>query len=208
MKKLMFAALAVAGMSAFAADPELVLVDKVQISLKVLKANALESVKYKGFAFWNKGTGNEGLLADQPVFVLWDTKDKMTGEMTRVLPDKKGKETKVKNPFKGYIVDGKLSELAVATKNGKVVKAGQGVTFGTDLAGYGSGKRTMDDKAGATTDLLKILSGTIAGNIAGVDSKQYGTWKIAFDKSSSKLVLDKKYTMHDILFKNKVELVK
>ena len=209
MKKLMVAALAVAGMSAFAADAQYqAVVEKFQVSVKTCSpSNGLESVKYKGLAFWD--LKDEAAWKDgTPTLVLWDNKTKYQTEVKWTEPGK-AKETTFKagKLNVGYVAPCELTDLFASMKKGKVAKMGQGIVLadmkGNEFQGYGSGKRTMADKASATA-----ISGTIAGNIVSLDAKSYGTWKISFDKSSTKLVLEKKYAMEDILFKNKVELVR
>ena len=207
MKKLMIAALAVAGMSAFAADANYkAVVEKFQITVKAAQSNAVESIKMKGFAFWdyNATTG----LADQPTLVLWNTKDKVNAKAKPLVwkDPANGKEKKITSYYNGYVTPCKFTDLFVTVKKGKPGTAGQGIEIGP-FVGYGTGKRTMADKAGATTDLLKLISGSIAGNIASTAARSYGTWKVSFDKSSTKLVLDKGYKMEDVLLKNKVEIV-
>ena len=210
MKKLMIAALAVAGMSAFAADAKYqAVVEKFQVSVKTCSpSNGLESVKLKGLAFWDL-SDQAAWTAGKPTLVLWDSKAKVTPKDPIVWQDPAkaaGKTTKIKTYYPGYVAPCELTDLFAAMKKGKVAKMGQGITLadnsGNKYLGYGSGKRTMQDKADKTA-----LSGTIAGNIVSIDAKSYGTWKIAFDKSSTKLVLEKGYKMEDVLLKNKVEIV-
>lgn len=193
MKKLMIAALAVAGMSAFAAegfDPNGILAaEKVSLTLKQVNEK-VDSIKYNGFVFWDTNGVTKAYV--------WDTKDQLKGEWKVKLPDAK-KETTVK---KAYVLkdlgeyDSEVYTTAASSKQGK------SISFGKDYLGYGSGKMLM------TIDMLKQkakVAESVSGNMVNQAEREYGTWKMSYDSSTTKLI-QKGYTVKDVLNKNKVEV--
>ena len=193
MKKLMFAALAVAGMSAFAAEnfvPKAV--EKVQLSFKKVsdKSTKIESVKYNGFVFWKDANTD-------PVAVIWNKKDQLNCA-TNVTAF--GKSVKLKKVSKtvdlGKFVITSLDSISGGKKQGK------GISFGENYKGYGSGSCTLTANV-LTGDVLKLKE-SISGNMVNQDTHEYGTWKLSFDKSTTKNIAST-YKISDVLIKNKVE---
>ena len=191
MKKLMFAALAVAGMSAVAADFAPVAIEKIQFSLKQVNKAKVDSVKYNGFVFWDANGNTKA--------VVWDKNSKnmiaTNGQETAF-----GKTVKFKKVYQTV----NLGEYDARIDNGDK-KQGKAIAFGDSYLGYGSGSAII------SADLIKKnitgVKESISGNLVNVnekDGRMYGTWKMSFDKSTTKK-LDGKVTIKDVLVKNKVE---
>ena len=193
MKKLMFAALAVAGMSAFAETNEYVAVEKLTLTLKSITTNESKVVseKINGFVFtkadgaqevytWTKGVAD--MPADVETNNTWKAAD--------------GKKIKVARAYP--LVDLGAYEAGNVVNTKDATKQGKKITFGNDYVGFGAGSY----KAG--TGFL-IEKESISGNIVAGDLCKYGTWKVSYDKSTTKLMKEKKWTVKDVLGKNKVE---
>ena len=192
MKKLMFAALAVAGMSAVAADFAPVAIEKVQFSLKQVNAAKVDSVKYNGFIFW-------GANAGEMKAVVWD-KNSKNMIPTNCTEKAFGKDVKLKKVYKTV----NLGEYFARIDDGDK-KQGKGIQFGQDYLGYGSGSAVIsaDLVKGDITKIKESISCNMV-NVNEKDGRMYGTWKMSFDKSTTKK-LDGKVTIKDVLVKNKVE---
>ena len=196
MKKLMFAALAVAGMSAVAAEFTPVAKDfkakaaeKITLTLKQVTDAKLESVKFNGFIFWD----NEG---NQKV-CIWDKNSKK--QITTGIPQEvstKASKKPVNLKKVAPLVDlGAYSfDYDPSSK-----KPGKWLKFGENYQGYGSGSLIV----GTDTKIIYAKE-SISGNIVSIKDKQYGTWKMSIDNGAKKL-FDKEYSVMDILIKNKVE---
>ena len=199
MKKLMFAALAVAGMSAVAADFAPVAIEKVQFSLKQVNAAKVDSVKYNGFIFW-------GANAGEMKAVVWDKNSKAMIQ-TNCTEKAFGKDVKIKKVYQ--TVD--LGDFEARIDSGDK-KQGKAIAFGNGYLGYGSGSALISADL-VKGDITKIKE-SISGNMVNVnktdkdkdkDGQMYGTWKLSFDKSTSKKLDGKTITIKDVLVKNKVE---
>ena len=194
MKKLMFAALAVASMSAIAAENFVpAAIEKVQLKFKKVGKEKVESVNYNGFVFWKDEK-------TAPVAVIWDKKDQINC-VTNV--EAFGKNVKLKKVAKTINLGDYSTTLYTSAAN---KKQGKGISFGKDYIGYGSGSCTLvgDFLSG---EVLKLKE-SISGNIVNQAEREYGTWKLAFDKSTTKACAynrDGAYTIKDVLIKNKVE---
>ena len=184
MKKLMFAALAVAGMSAVAADFKPVAVEKLTLSFKQVNKEKVESVKYNGFVF----TSDKG----EQKAVIWNKKAQLACVTNETAFGKSVNLKKVYEIVPPYVVADYATEIFSGAK-----KAGKSISFAKDYVGYGSGTYA------AGTGFL-IEKESISGNIVNQKTREYGTWKLAYDKSTVKK-LEGKYTIKDVLVKNKVE---
>ena len=191
MKKLMFAALAVAGMSAFAETNDYVAVEKLTLSLKAITTNESKVVseKINGLIFtkadgakevytWVKG------VAEMPDGATnnWKTAD--------------GKQIKVAKAYPLVDLGAYTEGNIVSSKDAK--KQGKKIAFDKGYVGFGAGSYK-----GGTGFLIEKES--ISGNIVAGDLNKYGTWKVSYDKSTTKLMKEKKWTVKDVLGKNKVE---
>ena len=190
MKKLMFAALAVAGMTAFADTNEtFVAAEKIQLTLKTVDKEKLNSVKLNGLVF---------IKEDLSVKVVtW-------GKETIAKADEhKCKDGKVIKNKKFYVPVNLGAYDAKFYMEGQK-KQGKAISFGKDYIGYGSGSivgtASTDDKVARN-----YTKESVSGNIVNQATRQYGTWKMSLDKSTGKLLKEKKYSMEDVLAKNKVE---
>ena len=187
MKKLMFAALAVAGMSAVAADFAPVAIEKVQFTLKQVNKAKVDSVKYNGFVFWDKD-GNA-----KPI--IWD-KNSKSMIPTNCTEKAFDKDVNIKKVYQKVDLGAFDTDIFVGDK-----KSGKYITFDKGYVGYGSGS------VAAKADLMKgslSIKESVSGNVVNKDGRIYGTWKMSFDKSTTKK-LEGKYGIKDVLVKNKVE---
>ena len=194
MKKLMFAALAVAGMSAFA-EAKYVAVEKLALTLKSINPAETKVVteKVNGFVF-TKADGAQEVYT-------WTTADKLGADEW---PDgaegswksADGKKIKVTKAYP-LVNLGEYSEGEVINaKDSK--KQGKKIAFGKDYVAFGTGSY-----AGGTGFL--IAKESISGNIVAADLNKYGTWKVSYDNATTKLMAEKGWTVKDVLGKNKVE---
>ena len=194
MKKLMFAALAVAGMSAVAAEEFVpVAVEKVQLSLKQVNSNKVDSVKYNGFIFWDTNGVKKA--------VVWANNSKSMIE-TNTTEKAFGKDVRLKKVYRTVNL-GEYDHRIDAPKDNK--KQGKAIWFGDSYLGYGSGSAVID--ADLVKGDLKKIKESVSGNMVNInkkDGRMYGTWKMTFDKSTSQK-LDGKVGIKDVLVKNKVE---
>ena len=189
MKKLMFAALAVAGMSAVAADFAPVAIEKVQFSLKQVNKEKVDSVKYNGFIFWGAKEG-------EMKAVVWD-KNSKNMIPTNCTEKAFGKDVKLKKVYSLVDLGAYDADIYVGNK-----KSGKYITFDKGYVGYGSGS------VAAKADLMKgslTIKESVSGNVVNKDDRKYGTWKMSFDKSTTKKLDGKTITIKDVLVKNKVE---
>ena len=196
MKKLMFAALAVAGMSAVAAEgfnPDAaVAVEKIQLTLKAVNTNALASVKLNGFVFTDTNQF-------QKAYVWSKAEADMTGQDHEWLVTNKAQKVKkisLKKVSKLENLGAYNAEIFLGQK-----KSGKSVNFDKGYVGYGSGS------VSAWADLVKgnlKAKESVSGNIVNQAERKYGTWKLSFDKADTKL-LSEGWTVKDILGKAKVE---
>ena len=191
MKKLMFAALAVAGMSAFAETNDYVAVEKLTLSLKAITTNESKVVseKINGFIF-TKADGS------REVYTWVKGVAAMPEGATNNWQAADGKKIKVTKAYPLVDLGAYKAGNIVSTKDAK--KQGKKITFDKGYVGFGAGSY----KAG--TGFL-IEKESISGNIVAGDLCKYGTWKVSYDKSTTKLMTDKKWTVKDVLGKNKVE---
>ena len=193
MKKLMFAALAVAACNAFAMkDFQPQAVEKIQLTLKQVSSNKVESVKYKGFIFWTEGMKDE-------IAVLWNTKDTIPTNGTETAF---GKKVSFKKVYKTVNLGEYTSSLFTVSSN---KKQGKGISFGKDYIGYGSGTCTLEGDF-LQAEISKIKE-SISGNMVNQAEREYGTWKLSFDKSTTKACrgVSQAFNVSDVLKKNKVE---
>ena len=107
----------------------------------------------------------------------------------------------VKNPWKqydGYEMPFKFDDK-IATDDGKASLNASLKDGGYDFAGVATGTSDKSTKA------IKSVS----GNFADLDSKGYGTWKYAINKTVTKKAVNGTYTDDESILKSKkVELVK
>lgn len=192
MKKLMFAALAVAGMSAFAADFAPVAIEKLTLNLKQVNKAKVDSVKYNGFVFWDANGNTKA--------VVWDKNSKAMIQ-TNCTEKAFGKDVKIKKVYK--LVE--LGDFEARIDSGDK-KQGKAIAFGNGYLGYGSGSALIsaDLVKGDITKIKESISGNMV-NVNEKDGRMYGTWKLSFDKSTSKKLDGKTITIKDVLVKNKVE---
>lgn len=190
MKKLMVAALAVAGMSAFAADFAPVAVEKIQMTLKQVNQAKVDSVKYNGFVFWDKTGATKT--------VVWDKNSKAMIP-TNCTETAFGKNVKLKKVYKTVDLGAYDADIFAGQK-----KSGKYITFGEGDKGYiGYGAGSVAAKADLMKGTLTIKE-SVSGNLVNKNERMYGTWKLSFDKSTTKNLAGK-YTIKDVLVKNKVE---
>ena len=226
MKKLMFAALAVAGMSAVAdntnetvvADFKPVVAEKLQISVKSVDPTTekVASTKINGFVFTDTNgvkqvyTWTKALNTKEPTGLVYEW---TAGDGKQKIKTKAGKIYDLTPLGRELKYGCRFDELKGGKKQGKAIvfqdpsdKDSAGKATFMHWAGYGSGSALYETLSTPHKDSIVGAKESISGNIVkfNEDGGVYGTWKMSLDKGTTKLLANG-WTVKDVLGKNKVE---
>ena len=221
MKKLMFAALAVAGMSAVAADKaefKPVVAEKLTISVKTVDPTVTKvaTTKINGFVFTDKDgkqqvyTWTKALNTNEPDGLTYEW---TAGDGKTKIKTKAGKLYDLTTLGRELKYGCRFDEIKGGKKQGKAIVFQDASSDATGRstfmhwAGYGSGSAQYTTLSTPHKDSIVGAKESISGNIVKFADNGgfYGTWKMSLDKSTTKNLTEKGWTIKDVLGKNKVE---